>query len=490
MSTAFYPQGMSTYNNVGQYQGSTAYKSWKANGIESYPVGVTAGHVRPLTNKDLGNNFPAPFGKARPIKHYRKGTTIPIPIILLNPENPNNIIQVTRNYNREVKSSIGSSLGGGSGGFGVISQMIDSPGGFIVKSNTLDETTNENQLNKDCKTCEGTGIVADYKPNTTYLTENPEPETQTPTFCCNAEKKALRRVIPASTKLKKNYYTTHTQYMQNRCQTYEQRVFNFARPYNNALALKNLLGNNHFITEKAIQNAKPGSPLATLNTYVANCQPNAEIYQASEINIIAAMIQILKNQKILTQAAVTNFNTLNISTLSEFVNYLESLPEPTKSAALKAFEIFSNNPYSGIPFAGANNPIGCKLVVYKPNNSQFAQQGAVSSSTRILKLNVTTIEKNLSGYNRQQKIGAELGIGAVTTSGGVPAIPFLYKNKAPYCTQDYFTNFTPRFQNPRTCSSLDTNSSIVNNPTKYAIKGANTQSAKPTNYFQSSYASM
>jgi len=489
MSTAFYPQGMSSYNNVGQYQGSVAYSPWKANGIESYPVGITAGHVRPLTNKDVGNNFPAAFGKARPIKHYRKGTTIPIPIILLNPANPNNIIQVTRNYNREVKSSVGSSLGGGAGGFGVISQMIDSPGGFIVKPNTLDETTNINQLNKDCKTCEGTGIIVDYKPNTTYLTENPEPETQTPKFCCNAERKALRRVIPASTNLKKNYYTTHTQYMQNRCQTYEQRAFNFVRPYNNSLELQSLMG-NPFITEKVIAAAKPGSPLATLNTYVANCQPNAEIYQASEINLLAAMMQILKNQHILSESAIAHFYTLNITSLSGFVNYLETLPEPTRGAALKVFADFSNNPYYGIPFAGPNNPIGCKLVVYKPNNSQFAQQGAVSSSTRMLKLNVTTIEKNLAGYNREQRIGTDLGIGPAVTSGGVPEIPFLYKNKAPYCTQDYFTNFYPRFQNPRTCSSLDTNSSIVTNPTKYAIRGANTQSFRPTNYYASSYTKM
>jgi hypothetical protein len=202
------------------------------------------------------------------------------------------------------------------------------------------------------------------------------------------------------------------------------------------------------------------------------------------------MMQILKNQNILSESAVAYFYTLNITTLSGFVNYLESLPEPTRGAALKVFEEFSNNPYSGIPFAGPNNPIGCKLVVYKPNNPQFAQQGAVSSSTRMLKLNVTTIEKNLAGYNRQQKIGTDLGIGPAVTSGGVPAIPFLYKNKAPYCTQDYFTNFHPRFQNPRTCSSLDTNSSIVTNPTKYAIRGANTQSARPTNYFQSSYANL
>ena len=487
MSTAFYPQGMSSYNNRGQYQGAVPYLSWKANGIESYPVGVTAGHVRPLTNNDVGNNFPAAFGKARPIKHYRKGTTIPIPIILVSPENPNNIIQVERNYNREVKSSKGTSLGGGSGGFGVISQMIDTPGSFIVKPNTLNETNGTNQLDKDCKTCEGTGIVADYKPSTTYLTENPEPETQTPKFCCNAEKKARQRVIPASTNLKKNYYTTHTQYMQNRCQTYEQRAFNFVKQ-NNAALLEQLSG-NPFITASAIQNAKPGSALATLNTYVANCQPNAEIYQASEINLIASMIQIMKNKNILTNAQIAAFYALNVTSLNGFVNYLESLTGSTKTAALAIFTNFTNNPYIGVPFEGPNNPIGCKLVVYKPNNSQFAQQGAVSSSTRILKLNVTTIEKNLAGYNRDQKIGADNGIGPAVTTGGVPAIPFLYKNKAPYCTQDYFTNFWPRFQNPRTCSSLTTNSSIVNNPTTLINQG-NKQSPFPTNHYATSYASL
>jgi hypothetical protein len=484
MSTAFYPQGMRTYNNTTQNKGAV---HWKANGVASWPVGVTAGHIRPLTNKDIGNNFPAAFGKARPIKHYRKGTTIPIPIILLNPENPNNIIQVTRNYDREVKSSKGTSLGGGAGGFGVISQMIDSPGSFIVKQNPLNETNGINQLNSDCKTCEGVGIIANYKPNPGYLTENPEPETQTPKFCCNAEKKALRRVIPASTNLKKNYYTTHAQYMQNRCQTYEQRIFNFVRPANVSPAVFN----NQFVTEKAIAQAKPGSALAMTNTYVANCQPNAEIYQASEVNLIATMLKIMQNQQILTSAQVAAFYDMNITTLSAFANYLESLSGSTRGAALQVYINFTNNPYAGIPFEGPNNPLGCKLVVYKPNNSQFAQQGAVSSSTRILKLNVTTIEKNLAGYNREQKIGTELGIGPAINPGGNPIIPFLYKNKAPYCTQDYFTNFWPRFQNHRTCAtSGTTNSAFVTNPTKYAIAGGNTQSPFPSNHFRSSYTSM
>jgi hypothetical protein len=39
------------------------------------------------------------------------------------------------------------------------------------------------------------------------------------------------------------------------------------------------------------------------------------------------------------------------------------------------------------------NKQGCKEVFYKPNNTQFAQQGAVSSSTRLMKLTNDTLNK-------------------------------------------------------------------------------------------------
>lgn len=78
-------------------------------------------------------------------------------------------------------------------------------------------------MNADCKTCEGVGIVASYYPNKGYLTENPEPNTTNAKWCCNDEIKAKRRSIYASTNLKKNYYTTTKQYLQNRCKTYDQK---------------------------------------------------------------------------------------------------------------------------------------------------------------------------------------------------------------------------------------------------------------------------
>ena len=73
-----------------------------------------------------------------------------------------------------------------------------------------------------------------------FLTNNPEPNTTNPKWCCNEEYKAKRRAIYASTNLKKNYYTSTKQYLQNRCKTYDQKAFNFlsyrtndAGPYDN-----------------------------------------------------------------------------------------------------------------------------------------------------------------------------------------------------------------------------------------------------------------
>ena len=418
MSTAFYPLGMKTYNNH-VHQGG--YKTWKGTGVFSNPVGVTASHIRPLTNNDPGNVFQTGFGLPRPIKHYRKGRVIPVPdIIMEDPNNPGQYIEtslINYNLNRIVKSSNGASLGGGAGGLGLLNQMLDNPGGYIVKQNPPNEINGINQLNQDCSTCQGVGIVASYYPNIHYLTENPEANTQNQVLCCNAQKKALRRVLPASTILKKNYYTTHTQYLQNRCQTYEQKAFNFQTNTPNSV------------------NVKPGSPLALFNTYFANCQPNGEIYEATEIALINKMLSIMSSQGILTPTEITAFEALNDYTFDALFNYLQSL---NNAVAIAIFINFINNPYYGVPFAGPNNPVGCKLVVYKPNNPQFAKQGSVSSSTRMLKLNVDTIQTNAASLNRNN---------ANLVFGESPETANILKNKAPTCNNPTII----RFQNKKAC---------------------------------------
>jgi len=408
LGTSFYPVGMGLSVNLLNQGG---YKSWKGSGVNSNPTGVAAGHIRPLTNLDTGNIFPGPFGKPRPLKHYRKGRVIPnINIITLDTDKAGHYIYKNKTYipeteigliqynlNRSVKSSKGSSLGGGFGGSGLLNEMQDKPGTYLVKQNPVTETNQSLQINEDCATCQGVGIVDTYYPNKEYLTENPESNTENKVLCCNQEKFALKRVIYANTNLPKNYYTTHKQYLQNRCKTFSQKAFNF-ETYNSINAAEIASSKNPEITTALIRASKPGDPLSITNTYFANCQPNAEIVTASEINLVYALLDILLNQNIITKEQYDSFISKNNFKFTVLFEYLQNLPKETSDKAVAIFIAFINNPYYGVPFSGPNNPIGCKLTIYKPNNPQYAQQGAVDASTRILKLNVTTIEKNAASY--------------------------------------------------------------------------------------------
>jgi len=368
--------------------------------------------------------------------------------------------------NRFVASSKGTSLGGGFGGSGLLNEMQDKPGSFIVKQNPPNEIDNINQLNTDCKTCEGVGIVASYYPNTTYLTENPEPNVENSRLCCSQEAFAKRRVIYASTNLKKNYYTTHKQYLQNRCKTYDQKAFNYlsyrsldngvyqSNPYYISATPngKSTLGspsNTNLVANANI----PGSPLSLSNTYLANCQPNAQIYDATENALISQMLVIMLNLNILNQSEINTFYTLNINSIQGFFTWLNGLPEPQKNQAIDVFTKFLNNPYSGMPLSGPSNPAGCQLVVYKPNNYQFAKQGAVDSSTRTLKLNVNTISTNAASIQNYNNTGPELITANQIYAGESNDYSNLTKLKAPNCNAPLPINFRQSgpFQNKKKC---------------------------------------
>lgn len=461
MSSAFYPQGMNSWNNRTPQGG---YKTWKGKGVFSNPVGVTATHIRPLTNNDPGNVFPTGFGLPRPIKHFRKGTVIPVYVPLTN--STDKLVaaeqsQIEYNINRAVKSSLGSSLGGGSGGTGLISQMIDGPGQFIVKDNgqtagalkeaaltgVLDDDGNliePNRIDADCRTCNGIGIVSSWYP-INNLTEKPEPIVTNGLLCCNEQRKARQRVLPTSTNVKKNYYQTTDMYLYNRCQTFQQREFNF---------VSGVATNPETETDIDIAaqfGAKPGSPEARTNLYVAQCNPNSTIDLGGQIAILEALAVALVERGIITQADLNTFRTLNISTIPEFISqFLDKLPTAKRVAAGIALDEISANPYlNSLIYAGPSNPRGCKRVYYKPNNAQFAQQGAVSSSTQILKTNVDTISTNAANIRRLR--GAGLSLSSVE-----PDVPFIYKFKAPTCqAQTYVGNpffFQGQHQNKKICS--------------------------------------
>ena len=452
MSSAVYPLGMESYNNRSATGG---YQSWKANGKYSFPVAITAGNIRPLTNNDPTNIASAPFGKPRPIKLYRRGTTTPAPFIVQDPNNPNNYI--TLNTNRAVKSSTSNTL---------IDQTMWGPGRFSVKQNTLDEVDEILQLNKDCKTCDGIGLVASFEPQT-YLTNNPEQvSTNSPgsipgvaTICCNPERKARRMCLPTSTNLKKNYYQTLQQYRQNRCQTYEQRAFNFKTGLDSAIDTY-ALENNPLISPYQIRNAKPGDPIANLNMYVANCYPNIDYSTSSQAYIVLQAFEYMKAAGILSQQDIDNFNNLKIRTFQAFSEFLSSLKSGNTVQAIEIFKRVVSNPYIGMNFSGPSNPRGCKLVVYKPSNPQFATQGGVMASARTLKLAVSTIEKNICGNSNGACKNATNNNQSIS-AGGNPNNYNVYKSKVPACNPSNFT----RNGNPKTCNpfrnSLDYQNQLV-----------------------------
>jgi hypothetical protein len=367
MSSAFYPLGMNSWNNRLPQGG---YKSWKGSGPYQNPIGVTSTNIRPLTNNDYGNVFPTGFGLPRPIKHYRKGT-------VSVSKNETDDDSIKYNLDRNVKSSVGASLGGGSGGLGMVSQVVENPGGTSMKENV---TMNSEDV---CKTCDGIKIVSDWYP-INNLTEKPQENVTNPILCCNQQRKAKRRVLGANTNVKKNYFQTTYMYLYNRCQTFQQREFNFLNgPINSNVA--QLISANPNLAYKLLTNVKPGEPLSIYNQYVAQCNPNFTVQQGLELNFIEVVSGSLLNNGYITMDEYHQLTEIkNIS------NFLESIKQHVNE------KIYNNIVYEFemISKETLTNSKGCSQVYYKPNNPQFANQGAVTSSTRILKLNVDTISTN------------------------------------------------------------------------------------------------
>jgi hypothetical protein len=338
MSTAFYPQGMK--HNI-----SKPYKTWKGNGYFSNPIGITWGNIRPYTNGDLQNDIiykPGP----RPIKHYRKGITT---------------------QNNEVKSSRGSTL---------VSQLIDLPGCYSTTENTINEINNIEHINQLCSTSHGVAMIRDIYPNVNYYEKPPVimKDGDNPIFsknmCCSQQKNALKRVR-TSTNIKQNYYTNNYQYLQNRCQTYNQRIFNFVTPGD--------------VVEGATNSGN----------YVANCLPNFVINNGLEIEIIDIISRKLIDYD---PVFIDIIRDIKSNTLETFLPPLfESIQDMLNKDVIT---IFINKMINLYPMQRKN----CSKVIYKPNNEQFAVQGAVSSSTYILKKDVVALEKAYALQNNHPYI--------------------------------------------------------------------------------------
>jgi hypothetical protein len=403
MASAYYSQGMSNEYNQGR---SSNYVSWKGKGIFSNPTNIASGNMRPLTNLDPANSAIYKFGLPRPIKHYRKGKSF----LVLN----NNIPLIEREYysNRMVRSSKSNDL---------IKQSIDNPGSVITKTS-----------NKSCVDCRGINSVNSYMPNDN-LTENPSPKTTNSYFCCNAQAKALKRVLPASTLLKKNYFTSTYQKLYNRCQTFQQREFNFL--YGPSDKLDSVLLNNPSVLNKLMRNnIKPGAPLSNTNMYVANCSPSTDIQLMYKASFINKILIGWKNHNIINSNDVIHLQETD--NLNDFVDYIDNMSNnDLRQVAGEIYNQIYNefqiqNIYPSLLFNKS-----CRKVYYKPNNPKFAQQGGVSSSTRTLFLNTQTIESNLLNMERTDYASIAT---LYADKHNVPIIPFIYKNKTPLCNPSMF----------------------------------------------------
>lgn len=175
MSTNYFSQGMKSYNNT--LKGSSSGVVTKGTGQYSYPIAITSGNIRPLTNNDSRNNAPQKFGLPRPLKwQYRKGVSFHQNIIDIDPNNPNLYI----NTSRVSKTSKVNLI-----------NLIDQPGRYSVKHTPKTEINNKLYLDKTCNNCNGVGLIINNPPSRS-LTNNPQPSVVNKKYCCNEERNAKK----------------------------------------------------------------------------------------------------------------------------------------------------------------------------------------------------------------------------------------------------------------------------------------------------------
>jgi len=162
------------------------------------------------------------------------------------------------------------------------------------------------------------------------------------------------------------------------------------------------------------------------------------------------MLSIMLNENVINQNNIDEFINTGINSLSGFFDWIQSLPEPQKEEANIVFTEYINNPNV---ITTPTNPTGCQLTVYKPNNYQYAKQGAVSSSTRLLKLNVDTISTNAASINNYNNTGEQLITANELYSGNANNVINLQKNKAPTCNTPWPLNFSQsgKHENKKYC---------------------------------------
>jgi hypothetical protein len=317
--------------------------------------GIAHGNVYPQKNNDPRNNAPYKIsGNARPLKHYRKGTLAPPGITVTSSKN-------------------------------LISALMDKPGAYIAQTDT-------------CIRENGRVITNVGGPND--LTFNPEPATQTKELCCNAERKSKQMVLPTSTNLKDNYFASSSQYLRNRCQTYDQKAFNFVSTNFNQMALSR-------------------------NEYVSDCNSNLMVNNRATLSMMDRLAKILLQKEIITQEEYGQYIDDRITNLNAFIAFLTTVGNQEQAIATAKTTLSKVG--VTISSSALMKTNRCKVSTYKPSNPQFAAQGSVACSLKTYKLHETTISSSI--YRATKALGPGSLYRGILNQGETPEIPFILQFK-------------------------------------------------------------
>ena len=123
--------------------------------------------------------------------------------------------------------------------------------------------------------------------------------------------------------------------------------------------------------------------------------------------------------RVLPTSSNLHDNSMNKNILNTYYSQLQQYRENRcQTYHQRAFNFYQPNILNNEYYATcASSNKNCSIVVYKPNNQQFAREGSVKSSARVYKLKNSTIEKmaQINGYKQDVGIFTEL--------------PFILKNK-------------------------------------------------------------
>ena len=244
-----------------------------------------------------------------------------------------------------------------------VGMPMDTPGGSVYLAND----------DHQCCDVSSSYHMSTYVPkqpqynNTTYLNVSAQCNPVDPVFnkrlCCNPPKNVIKSAV---TLLKKNYYTDTRGYLKSRCRTYEQRLSGTELPGN---VYWNDTGATKIVDGVAVPVQTPAWP---------SNDPSG------------AQVRAMKN-------------------------------------CYKACPSGGPNPTTHCPNGGAPGVFNAaaSTTIYKPSNPQFAVQGAVSSSTRLDRLKLNTIQKSA---NHQRTAWGEQSARAAAYRGK-PEAPYYLKSK-------------------------------------------------------------